>query len=1333
MDNQGFLQSAVGKIGEFVEWLKEKMEDEQVRRDTLLDLGLDPDTDTKLDIPEDSVNNINQYQKSINPDDVAFQSAVNDVKIIYSSLKEFIKAVVDDPKDVDTYIWLFLELNTTNYIRLHYPEFYWISQLLGFLAEARVTIRSGFEDQGVPETIYDVAHFLIYDAPVYVVTELPAIVVKNIWELITNPIEYFIDLKDKIIEFWTEFTQSHQLESGLKAIEDAEKFSQIMTVLGGFFTAMESRMPESRFLVGWSTVPRTIKEDSTIELKDTILGNLMLKTIRREHDENFPVDLDEGWSRVETVLKKKEDNLKKKEEDREKLNDNEIKILTEYYTTVERWKRGNWADLVSERAFSFDLKLPEDQESEFDKRLGATVFFVADEEVSDFFNKNSDIKVESLGGLFISLNGELTYTHQFNDNWELKIKTTSGNALDVFLNRLPDANILGDMKLELTLKRKADPETGASYNLPNESGTRLAVGEIQINGFLSKEDGGFEIGLKDNAVVISGGDGDGFLNEILPSGDVPLKFSLSAGYTRKKGFYFDHNVDTLKDVLDLLKDKEDNSESASLEGKQSVIQPDSEMEGKSIDETGKNEKQPYELLIPIHKDLDFFHLDNLKWDYGPVTKDGALGGYLKVLSTFSSKLGPVKVKVEETGLGMKLSMPDKGGDLGATDFNFGFTPPKGVALSIDSEIISGGGFLELDFENHRYAGVLDFKLKIELDSGDLNIGITAIGLINTRLPNEEKGFSMLVSISVFFDPGFPLPFGFTLNAVGGIIGIYRTMKVDILRERIQTGAINSVMFPENVIENSSKIISDLRAVFPPQKKHYVVAPFFKFGYGEPTVMEIDIGFLIEMPFKGRFILLGSLGVYLPGKDAEKSLGEMHVDVFGDFNFAASYILIEGRLRDSNLVEVSLTGGFAFMLNWGSHPQFLLSVGGYHPRYKKPAKFPDVPRVTALIKKGEDIRLSCQYYQAITSNSYQIGVSAELVVKKGHARAYGFVGFNALLQFDPFYFDADIRISVDVSYRGRSFFGVGLEFLLSGPEPWRAKGYAKIKVLFFSLKIKFNITWGGEQKVAPVFVEPDKLLEKLKIQIKQSGNWSAKLPKEYSGAESLRSLNENEEEDQIFIHPSGYLELRQNLIPLNKNIEKLGNNHMKASTNYRISNYAFGKEDPVSTKKTIQDYFSRGQFENLPDNEKLSTPDFDLMNAGIEIMPDEFYDISTVMESTPNDFEDIILGESGSTQSKGPDNWQGERTLNISGNKRPVDHTRPDELFSFVDEIPESKKKTYKILSKEALESPEQLTKKYFNSYSAAKDYLKTHWSTEHQRKWQVLQAETEENEDVLIM
>lgn len=490
---------------------------------------------------------------------------------------------------------------------------------------------------------------------------------------------------------------------------------------------------------------------------------------------------------------------------------------------------------------------------------------------------------------------------------------------------------------------------------------------------------------------------------------------------------------------------------------------------------------------------------------------------------------------------------------------------------------------------------------------------------------------------------------------------------------------------------------------------------------------------MEIPFKGRFILLGSLGVYLPNKDVEKRLAELHVDIFGDFNFAESYVLIEGRLRDSHLVGIPLTGGFAFVLDWGSNPQFLLSVGGYHPRYKKPARFPEIPRLTAQIKKGDDIRLTCQFYQAITSNSYQIGLTAEVVVVKGNAKALGFLGFNALLQFDPFYFEADIRISVSVTYRGRSFFGVDMEFLLSGPEPWRAQGYAKIKVLFFSLKVKFNISWGGEQKVAPAVIKTDELLEKLQLQLTQSSSWTSKLPEQYTKAESLRGIEEPDQKDLIAMHPSGYLELRQNLVPLNKTIAKLGNSFVDSETSYEIIHYTFGNGQPIesSAQKSLLGYFSRGQFENLADDEKLSTPDFDLMAAGIKVAPDQVYDLPTDFRSTPNDFEDIDLENQSDPPAGTTFNWQGKRAMNLAGGRQPVRFNRPEEVFGMVEEVPELQEKAFKIVSKDALAPPTQLEENYFQSYSSAKEHLITNWSKQEQRLWQIVQAEPQENEVAL--
>jgi hypothetical protein len=573
-------------------------------------------------------------------------------------------------------------------------------------------------------------------------------------------------------------------------------------------------------------------------------------------------------------------------------------------------------------------------------------------------------------GLVVIPSGNFNFSGTFA-RYLIHVKLTAG--VDGFAIGREDVTILADTdttSLEASFEIQQNPaiKSAPDFILGSTGGSRLEMGSFMASSYLSFRNEVFIFDVfaqaEKSKIVISPQDGDGFINSFLPSDGLQLDFDFGLGWSNQTGLYFKGSAGA-------------------------------------------------EAVYPIHKKiLNSLVVEQLYLRF--LTKDSSLR--LEALLDFSIETGPVEAKINTIGIQSALNDLGETGNVGFGNLSLRFAAPKGIGLKVKSEIISGGGFLEFDPDNQRYAGVMELKLALE----KRDIGLTAIGLINTRLPNGEEGFSMLVSISVFFSPSIPLSFGFTLNAVGGLIGIYRTMKVDILRERIQNGAVKSIMFPENVIQNAPKIISDLRAVFPPQKKHYVLAPFFKIGYGTPTVMEVDLGILLEFPFKGRIILLGSLGVFLPNKDAKKRLGELHVDIFGDFNFAASYILIEGRLRDSNLVEVALTGGFAFMLDWGNNPQFLLSVGGYHPRYKKPARFPEIPRVTALIKRGEKIRLSCQYYQAITSNSYQIGLAAELVVKKGKARAYGFLGFNALLQFDPFYFETDIRISVEVSYRdGRS--------------------------------------------------------------------------------------------------------------------------------------------------------------------------------------------------------------------------------------------------------------------------------------------------------------------------
>ena len=1261
-DQKGFMQKVIGSIGNLISWTIEKMQNTAFRDSVLLDLGLDPSEENEF--PESSIDNINAYRNAINPDKEALTAAIQDLKAFYRMVKEYI-LLWGFSDSVDEYGYRFFEFMGSHYIRTTYPKRYYLFQLLGFLVQSRLTVEGAVKREGAN--------------------------VANIWNLLTDPLGY-------IVNFPENMRKSGWLR--LDSTEDAEANSAFFLLLN-LIVAITDENPNMRFLFGWDRLPRAFNETTKSEFRSSYRGGNLLAEIQGDPASEFPgppgATDNAWWDYIEGTVNK------------EQPTDQDKVVSDAFLLAVERWKRGEWEDNISETAYSFDFELPDADNSNLTSFLGGTLFWVSAEDFPTDLIQNNGTEIVPAGGLFASLNGELNYKYPVQDDWKFGFKTSSGDLMDLFLGQNSDIHVLGDMEAKLELKKKRDKDTGATYQLPNADGTRFAVGEIKISTKLGVKDVGLEIGLKENAFIFSAKEADSFLRKVMPPGEVPLKFSMVAGLSKKKGFYIKHDIDILNDILDPEEPEQPDPEPPSGGEAPGQVLPQTDERTRAMD-----------LKFPIHKKMGVVDFKKVQWSVGKTDRENMLGGKLSITTTVTSKLGPVFIQVEKIGMKMEVVMPEEGGNLENMDLDLGFLPPRGVGLRIEAEAISGGGFLELDWENHRYAGVLALNF--------LDLELVAVGLINTRLPNNQPGFSMLISIGVIFDPPFQLPYQFTLNGVGGLVGINRTMKVDVLQDRIRDGAITSIMFPRDVIENAPKIISDLRAIFPPEEGHTVVAPFLKIGWGTSTILEVDLGIFLEFPFSGRLILLGGIGIYLPNKEVEERLVEIHIDVFGDFNFAESYVLIEGRLRDSQIEGVTLTGGFAFVLDWGAQPQFLMSVGGYHPRYKKPARFPDIPRLTAQINKGDDIRVSCKYYQAITSNSYQIGFSADLLVKKGKAVATGYFEMNALLQFDPLYFEFDIKISIRVAYRSRTFAGVDLEFLLSGPKPWRATGFAKIKILFFSLKIKFNYSWGGEQEIAPVTVTAAKLLSDLKIQLAEQNNWTGKLPLKYSRAEALRSVDAPEDQGQILVHPGGYLELRQTLIPLNRKITKLGNSKVTNDPVYRIDSYQFGNGQAINVGQdgTLMEHFARAQYEFLSDEEKISAADFELMAAGVNLVNDQTFDLATVMESTGNDFEDIILGDpSGEKQVKSSYNWQEKRSRNLTGSRRAVDANRPEEVFGLVDTLPETEPKTFEIVSKTTLERPEKLGDQYFQSYAAAKDYLEDNWK-DGWKDWQIREAIAEE-------
>ena len=744
-----------------------------------------------------------------------------------------------------------------------------------------------------------------------------------------------------------------------------------------------------------------------------------------------------------------------------------------------------------------------------------------------------------------------------------------------------------------------------------------------------------------------------------------------------------------------------------------------------------------------NKSIGKFKIDVVTFEIPELKKMLEAGRFeFYILTDISADFGPFYAQV--SGLGAKAwvekSETNNWDDRKNLSLKFGIEilPPTKASFTIDTKAVTGGGYLEFDYENHSYAGILALNVKA--------IEITAIGLITTRLPNNQPGFSMLICISVIFKTAIQLSFGFTLKGVGGLFGLHRTFKVEPMRERFASGSINSIMFPIDPIKNAEKIIGDLKAIFPPEPEHYVFAPFVKLGWSE--FIELDIGVLVEFPFKGRLILLGSVGLMLPDKNDPQI--EIHIDILGDFNFAGKYIRIEGVLRNSRIRDIQIYGGFAFYLTWDKNPQFMFSVGGYHPRYNKPLGFPDVGRVGASISYGENFSFSCELYTAITSNSFQTGFQASMFAKYDGAEIKGYFGFDVLIYFRPFYFEADIGLSASVKYKNKNLAGVSLSFRLTGPKPWVAVGSACIDLKIIKFDIDFNYTWGGEQVVeAPPVILVVELLDNLILELKKASNWAARLPDNFTSFEMLRAIGASEKD--ILVHPSGFLEIRQQTLPFNRSIEKYGQSTVKDSPKFLIKSIKIGEGNALTiTNYNLKEFFSRGQFENLTDEEKISTPDFELMSAGILLERADDFVMSAALESIESGtYEDIIInapstsgggvgkpntGSTGQTnlgrlraekavkekvvftslkdipvvrQASTARDWQAERLLLNKSKRSQLFKERPEQVFQLEDDdLVFHETSSFVIASQANLsESATAGLVTVFTTYSEAKDYM----------------------------
>lgn len=740
-------------------------------------------------------------------------------------------------------------------------------------------------------------------------------------------------------------------------------------------------------------------------------------------------------------------------------------------------------------------------------------------------------------GLFVALDVGAGLTFPIGKNLELAFEIDSPAALDVFFGDPPFLTTgLEHSNAKLMLRRKQ--AVADHWTIGPDDGTHLEIGTFQI-GFELADPMRFRLGIGDGALAIPKSE-FGFMGALMPEAGVKFTFDL------------DLMVDTQRKF--------------SISGGAGMT-----------------------VTLPVNRSLLFLRVRTITIAFALEDGDGGAKASLAATAAFGLDFGGV-FKVEVDNIGAKLAwtlpsspqppgstVPIVHGNLGpAGDIGIDFVPPRGIGVLIDAGPVKGGGFFYFDPAHRTYAGVIEASLAL----CGKGIQIKAAGLLR----ETDDGWDFVLLLSAQFDPAIEIFLGLTLNGVGGVLGINVAVSVDKLKTALHDGGLGRLLFPDDPIANAPAIIATMVAVFPHRQGGIVAGPMLQLGWGRPkSFVTLSVAVVIVLPAPALLMILGRLRVAVP--DPALPLVSITADFLGIIDFTEPSFSFDASIVDSRLAIYPLTGDLAMRAG----PQgFMLVVGGFNPRFKPPEDMGKMRRIAIDISANPITKIHAEAYLAVTSNTFQVGLHAELDIDAGVASVRGWVDFDALLQWEPrFYFSIHMDIGLELRVGGRSIAGVSVDLLLEGPGPWHAKGSASLHLLFFTIHAGFEVTWGESDDASqpPLIDASARVSEALTA----PGAWTSIAPDGDSWV-TFRAVDR----EAIGVHPYGRLAVRQQAVPIGIPITRVGQSHVVGdSVTVSLAPTAGA---PASAATNGQ--FASSQFMDLSDDQRISRPSFESYQDGI---------------------------------------------------------------------------------------------------------------------------------------
>lgn len=530
---------------------------------------------------------------------------------------------------------------------------------------------------------------------------------------------------------------------------------------------------------------------------------------------------------------------------------------------------------------------------------------------------------------------------------------------------------------------------------------------------------------------------------------------------------------------------------------------------------------------------------------------------------------PVSAQLDGVGISVPFSVDQNtlGPLLNAIDAPL----PAGIGIDLTLPAVAGGGDVHKTSPNG-YAGVLDVDLGV--------FRVQALGVL--QLPQGGMPTSLLALLAAMFPyPGIQLGFGFAIDAVGGLVGVNRRVDVQQLRALVSDGHADRVLFPGKAVERAEEITRSLDAAFPVARGRLVIGPMVRINWSGRMVT-LAGAVVLDLPSPAQVVLLGRLLVAVP--DPAAPLIRLQASVLGRIDPSIPETELLVSLTGSYIVTTPVSGEIYLLVRGGDQAVFVLSAGGFHPRYTKPPGVPALRRLTMDLGGGY-LGLRAEAYLAVTSNAMMFGAKLSLDATIAGCGVEGQLGLDALFVWEPtFSFSVHVYASVAVRAFGHRLASVALDFTLEGPAPWHAFGTGSISILFWDVSLDFDVRWGDPAPALPPERDVLPLLERALL---EPAAWTAERPLAQRNAVRLTDAAKADLTRGRAIQADATLRISQTVVPLGEPITRF------ARTKVTEQQWDFvGDGAPVTER------FIPGEFFDLSAEQQLTLPAFAEVKSGI---------------------------------------------------------------------------------------------------------------------------------------